>query len=1256
MKNVNGTNFSSKDEDLIILTMAKTLSLDTKYVTFVAWGFEKSDRRKLNSAGATVTATSLVTVPTLLFPDFDSSNSLYSFLANKLKTAVTSGEFTSSLNSFAIQLGLSAFESCTADSVTIEQPSISQPAAATVSELSNDDVLGIAFGGAIAFVLVLIMLYFNYGISQKSARHMSSKLQNKMFSPPAGQKVYPFEGGLVDVEVGKVSKELLSFSSDEPCKLIIVDDKMTLRDIDLDTEDKLEVRLQSFVIFDKAVKPQSRFVRAPPPLPPLPSIEVLYDLEVEDEMKDALSVNTEGLDSNLLEDREILVDGDNTVGDDLLTVDGSVTTEILQITNDGNGSGDNDVDEDRNTFDSSLLSHEEMVPLRGAEDSDDAFSVISEIQLQNDAIDRNVEFFASTKESDLLDGEDTDKGMDDQVEDDANSLLSIPTMEDSCVSDESSVVAAPSVEVDRDDKETTAIDDSAEAPEETTVLFVLDSASIDDDLLDDQRKSDSKVLLPEDLSESVELSQSFDDVIVMPQEPVEIAVVLDEPIVCTDDPMVVVIEQSDVAEELPVVIEEPEESTEDFVIPFEIDEITEVVAEESEEVVDFEKVDAEVEETPVEVVIEPPYERPPTPIQSSYVNEITIHDLFDANERFQEFTLDFASAKEGMISKSKVNSLGSFKSGLHKKNSQKSRPCTVDNSSSLNSRPAQSKLEDLEFGDDTIISFGYSLQDMEAPAVLDEKQEPKKAPEIPKKPVLFRSRTVMQLQDNGLPSDNFFSNRTVEIPAIPVSESLPSPPSNVGLTIETHPQPFNDLSEPPKSPLEDDDANRQPSWSMAADTGDLYVPGQANNKSSVTKAQQIQMEKERKQAMEEEAKIAREKEKRRLIEFQAAKDAMVSQSKVQSVGFNSLKAGLTRKDVRTNKGSTVMSSNAEDSDSSLSITRVPSNRASESPITAASAWSTLSRPFTTATAFNSTGNSPAVFQSRASNDLNSMAGAADDDDDSTVDTKSSSLALLLSSAGIELKLKPRTSKSRGGRRKPKTITSSAIMDDPTRDTTSAGELNFESHTLDDTHAFEVGSGDELKEEIDSKAFPVAWGSGKLVNNKKPSYEFSASAGFGGLDSSFASLLFGSRPNSGVKVFPGSNFNDTNDDDELLRPTSAFTADGIDPFAMTFDSTGNTAANVTGMAPTYSPGTGMEWDTGVDDVLPWRSMIAFDSGQADKSPITDMNNQIPFPQDAESARYDLKWTTQEDFPLAVRKKPHRSKKSKRSKLIIEMDDL
>ena len=1274
LKNVNGTKFSSKDEDLIILTIAKSLAVDTKYVTFLAWGFQKPGRRKLVSSGSVVTATSQVTVPTLIFPSFESSNSLYTYLATKLKTAVSSGTFTSNLNAFATQLGLSSFASCTADSVTVSQPSISQPVVATISEISNSDIVGIACGGAVALVLVLLVLYFNYGMSRKAAKSFSESLHKKMFSPPAGQKVYPFEGGLVDVEIGKVSKELLSVACDEPCKLIVVDDKMTLRDIDLDMEDKLEVRLQTFVIYDKTIQPQSRFIRAPPP--PKPIVESIPIFDEEEEMKDSLSVNTEGLESIFPADREELVIDDNTIGDDQMTVDGSVITEFLQQGKDENLGDNNDsLYEEENLVNGSLLSYDGLSQLEAAPassvDMDDSFSVISEIQMESDAVDRSNFPPAAT-----MDDEDSDEGQAD----DTMSLLSIPTLagdsqklreavaidnlEESSVTednDNSTIDAQPVAE----DKETTALDEIIAAPEENKVIFVLDSSSIDDDLVDTERKFITNVLVPEEpTEESVDSS-----LIVSPTEPVDSA---EDLVVGSEEPIedLVVAADKPTAESTDELIpEEPMGSTDDLVVPFH-EEI--VLDDATEPIKVVEKVSEEEDEKkPVDLLIEPPYERPPTPIQNPPVNEIQIVDLFDASERFQEFTLDYASAKEGMISKSKVQSLGSFKSGLRKKNTHRLRPSTVDNSSLLGSRPAV----DLEFEANTIIAFGYSLQEMqEVPSALEERQEPKKVPEVPK-PVLSRSRTVK-------PSDNFFNTRAIEVSAISEVEPLPSPPAATALRIDAQSQSLKDPSEPPKSPVEVD-ADHPPSWSRAVDTGDAYVPGhQASSTSSITKAQQLQMEKEKRAAMEEEARIAREKEKIRLVEFQAAKDAMVAQNKVQSVGFNSLKAGLTKRDVRTSKGvSAMQSSNAEDSDSSLSTTRTFSNRLSEGPTTAASAakWSTFARPFTTATFNSAVGNSPVpVFRSSQE----ATAAAGDDDDTSTVDTKPSSLAaLLLSGAGIDIKLKPRTYKSRGGRRKAKTITttttttttttSSEVNNAHSRDSKSAGDAIFDSYAPDESHAFEVGSGDELKEEFDSRAFPVAWGSGKLVNSKKPSYE--PSTGGKGLDSSFASMFFGSRPNSGVKVFPGSIFDDTNDDDdgELLRPTTAFTTEDVDPFALTINSS---TANTGGAVSTHSPMLPMDWGhRGADDVLPWLTnvdMIADNSGQEDSSTFIDKNllkkfelsaseadAVVAYPRDdVESARGNLKWETQEEeVPLTLKRKPNRSRKSKRSKLIIEMDE-
>lgn len=85
-----------------------------------------------------------------------------------------------------------------------------------------------------------------------------------------------------------------------------------------------------------------------------------------------------------------------------------------------------------------------------------------------------------------------------------------------------------------------------------------------------------------------------------------------------------------------------------------------------------------------------------------------------------------------------------------------------------------------------------------------------------------------------------------------------------------------------------------PAKEQAPPPDDVYIPGMQ----SISKAQQLQAEKEKRQAMEEEQRVARERERRQKAEFQAAKEAMLTQSKVQSVGFGSLKAGLSRKDFR----------------------------------------------------------------------------------------------------------------------------------------------------------------------------------------------------------------------------------------------------------------------------------------------------------------------------------------------------------------------
>ena len=424
---------------------------------------------------------------------------------------------------------------------------------------------------------------------------------------------------------------------------------------------------------------------------------------------------------------------------------------------------------------------------------------------------------------------------------------------------------------------------------------------------------------------------------------------------------------------------------------------------------------------------------------TSHGTDMTLVDLYHNDEASQNFAMDFASVKEEMISKSKVHGFSSFRSGIRKKDvsavthdQPTSRPHTMEGAA-----PTAFHFLDTEGEKNDLISLRYGFTQMD---------EEFKSPSIKQNSAsemdVFDVPSILESASRGKSEDRS-SNRSKH------SEGKISNKSNYSDkdVVNNLPSSFAEALLPTILTAEGEKSKEAPSevsssrnWLKSDDdAGEVYVPGQSS-KTNATKAQQLLAERERLKAIQEEERIEREKEKKRLAEFQAAKEAMLSQNKVQSVGFSSLKAGLTKRAARSSTPSatlqnTTMTASAlpDNTDDNASLHSSDSRsyqekenlRSSVSSVVESVKEDVFARPLT-ADGFaitpwdDGSNHSIASVPKVAENLSNDAATNQLDIDVAPKSANGTILSRLLSLNNGEIKLKPRVGKSRGDKRRPNT--------------------------------------------------------------------------------------------------------------------------------------------------------------------------------------------------------------------------------------------
>ena len=308
LDHVNGSlsSLTIEDQDIVVLATAKDLSIDPHYVTFQKWSL--LTRRNLGSVGTgTIVATTIVQVSTLLFPDFESSDTtgIYTFLVEKIKASISTGDFTKVVQTFATQYGSTALVTCSVSSVSVSQPYISSPIKGSSPELSASDITGIVFGAVFAVIFILAACIYNYAISNATAKKIRKKVATTLLPLPRYQKNYRNEYAINtpsiplpsnelkanielyastelyadDIEVGEEKLKPLILPNQEISVKATTDDLLIIKCADFPNKSRELVRL-TFV--DKIQDAHQPYVRPPiSPIIPEPEPQPEPELELE---------------------------------------------------------------------------------------------------------------------------------------------------------------------------------------------------------------------------------------------------------------------------------------------------------------------------------------------------------------------------------------------------------------------------------------------------------------------------------------------------------------------------------------------------------------------------------------------------------------------------------------------------------------------------------------------------------------------------------------------------------------------------------------------------------------------------------------------------------------------------------------------------------------------------------------------------------------------------------------------------------------
>lgn len=305
LENANSSiaRLTTQDQDVVVLTVSKILAIDPRSVTFKSWSESSSSRRKLaSSSSRTIFATTSVQASSLLFPGFDSSDTMgiYNYLVEKIVAAVNSGTFTSTMQSFAVQYGSSALSTCTATSVSVSALSVTTPGKDSPPEFSEPEVTGIIVAAVFALLLIVIALIYNYSVSNTLAKKLQKRAQNIFFGVPKFQKMYSPEHAVKipsasvppselpslfdvfsqDIEVGSMKRKPLVIPSNAKDSIVVVDEVLPLGSAD--APDRFLLRDKIFLhVVDKNRPPQQRFRKPPPPPPPPIKVEAVVHVERE---------------------------------------------------------------------------------------------------------------------------------------------------------------------------------------------------------------------------------------------------------------------------------------------------------------------------------------------------------------------------------------------------------------------------------------------------------------------------------------------------------------------------------------------------------------------------------------------------------------------------------------------------------------------------------------------------------------------------------------------------------------------------------------------------------------------------------------------------------------------------------------------------------------------------------------------------------------------------------------------------------------
>jgi len=963
----NGSKFTSQDEDIVILAAAKELSLDSQYLKFLRWN--TADRRRrvlLTSSDRTVSATTVIEVSTLVFPDFDSKDSVgvYTYLSKKLTTAVSSGAFTTSLQKFAMQLGSTSLSSATAESVTVSQPIISTPSKEIAALLSSSDTAGIVVGALFAFILIFLTFYYNYRVKNKDAKAFGKYAQSVLFSSPLNQKI---EVECADVEVGARSVELMLVNDQVPEKVITMDDQIVLKNCDI--SDRLEIGFRQALIADVVSVPQRPYTRPMRPIPFLeePEVEELVcfpnipvdveesksvddmvenvvsvddDKSVGDEQltvdndndHDSISVLTEILQNQEDEENDdvtiddaqfdttppqdvenpksvddmagnvVSVDDDSSVGDDQLTVDNdndhdsiSVLTEMLQ------NQEDEENDDVTAQFDTppqvyeSVCQEVDLTQQTLPDSDDDSMSLITEIEMGNEMA-KEIPIVSEEDESQVNAQEDITEVNPKQDKELINQFVStsLNDEDDETVSlisliAEADKVASQDTELVIETSHQEAVQEEEDVEERNDVLVRIETQVDDADAVvefepqEEERTCESpKSNTIDDADDAAVIDFLGEDVpnsnMTDPAEPEKMT---DEAITYDIDVLETSLEKEVVKEiETPIEVfnydepDEQEDKLRHFAILAEL-EIPVSAVEEFHQIQNFKMSRTDSSQSVR------------TAVKENLEKEFSFVELFNANDHFQDFNVDLVAVKEDMVSKSKVQGFTSFRSGISKKDishaneheaHNRHRPHTVDSTTSK--RLKDFELSSSEIKQDTILSLQYGfISPVDQWSITKDEVKIKTMPLIEidefEPPPFTRLNSASRLSEH-LSRDTSKHNAPI------ASASLQIKPPAAASSADASNEPtiaHDTVQSPAKEQVARDD---------------VYIPG----KLSVAKAQQLQAEKEKRLALEQEQRVARERERLQKAEFQAAKEAMLTQSKVPSVGFGSLKAGLSRKDIR----------------------------------------------------------------------------------------------------------------------------------------------------------------------------------------------------------------------------------------------------------------------------------------------------------------------------------------------------------------------